>query len=308
MLARFAPGDGLDAMAFMSASPRDIGGLETFVSRSGYTGEDGYEISLPAADAEALRAPPARSSRKSAPIGLGARDSLRLEAGLCLYGHELDETTDPVEAALAGRSRSAAAPKADFPARRASRRRLPKARRACASACARRPRAGARGRGDRRSRRTARASASSPRAASAQRRRADRDGLCRRGPRRAGTAVGLIVRGKRCRRTRRRRCRSIPTPITAAEAKEAAHVGNPLHQGPRIYPLDGAEGVVGISDHAQQQLGDVVFVEIPAVGKVVEGGRPGRGRRKREGGERGVRAGVGRSRRGQRRGRGDARA
>jgi aminomethyltransferase len=99
-LARLAPGEGLDSMPFMSARAAEVAGLETFVSRSGYTGEDGYEISLPAARADMfarllLREPGV------APVGLGARDSLRLEAGLCLYGHELDESVDPVEAALA---------------------------------------------------------------------------------------------------------------------------------------------------------------------------------------------------------------
>src|SRR5208283_5203389 len=72
----------------------------TFVSRSGYTGEDGYEISLPAAHADAF-ARRLLDEPEVAPVGLGARDSLRLEAGLCLYGHEIDETVDPVEAGLA---------------------------------------------------------------------------------------------------------------------------------------------------------------------------------------------------------------
>jgi aminomethyltransferase len=98
-LACLAPGEGLDTMAFMSARSAQVAGFETFVSRSGYTGEDGYEISLASAQAEdfarILLAEP-----DVAPIGLGARDSLRLEAGLCLYGHELDETVDPIEAAL----------------------------------------------------------------------------------------------------------------------------------------------------------------------------------------------------------------
>jgi aminomethyltransferase len=98
-LARLAPGEGLETMAFMSARPARVAGFETFVSRSGYTGEDGYEISLASTQAESfvrvLLAEP-----DVAPIGLGARDSLRLEAGLCLYGHELDETVDPIEAAL----------------------------------------------------------------------------------------------------------------------------------------------------------------------------------------------------------------
>jgi aminomethyltransferase len=76
-----------------------IGDIDCQVSRSGYTGEDGFEISVPTTHAETL----ARMLLAHAdvePIGLGARDSLRLEAGLCLYGHDIDETTSPVEAAL----------------------------------------------------------------------------------------------------------------------------------------------------------------------------------------------------------------
>lgn len=99
-LTRLAPGEGLERMPFMSARPVRLGGVETFVSRSGYTGEDGYEISLPTARAD-MFARLLLSQSDVAPIGLGARDSLRLEAGLCLYGHELDESVDPVEAGLA---------------------------------------------------------------------------------------------------------------------------------------------------------------------------------------------------------------
>jgi aminomethyltransferase len=98
-LAALAPGEGIETMAFMSARPARVAGVEAFVSRSGYTGEDGYEISLGSTEAENF-ARTLLSQRRVAPIGLGARDSLRLEAGLCLYGHELDETVDPVEAAL----------------------------------------------------------------------------------------------------------------------------------------------------------------------------------------------------------------
>ena len=98
-LGRLAPGEGLETMAFMSARPARIAGFETFVSRSGYTGEDGYEISLASTQAESF-ARILLAEPDVAPIGLGARDSLRLEAGLCLYGHELDETIDPIEAAL----------------------------------------------------------------------------------------------------------------------------------------------------------------------------------------------------------------
>ena len=87
-------------MKFMSGQALDVGGIACFVTRSGYTGEDGYEISVSASDATAL-AEKLLADERVAPIGLGARDSLRLEAGLCLYGHELDETTSPIEAGLA---------------------------------------------------------------------------------------------------------------------------------------------------------------------------------------------------------------
>ncbi|MDA9438681.1 glycine cleavage system protein T [Bradyrhizobium sp. CCBAU 51745] len=87
------------AMKFMDAGPHIVAGLACFVSRSGYTGEDGFEISVPAADAERL-AKTLLENPDVMPIGLGARDSLRLEAGLCLYGHDIDTATTPVEAAL----------------------------------------------------------------------------------------------------------------------------------------------------------------------------------------------------------------
>lgn len=97
VLAKFcaeAPG-----MRFMDAGPHRVKGLDCFVSRSGYTGEDGFEISAPADQAEAL-AKALLAEDDVLPIGLGARDSLRLEAGLCLYGHDIDTSTTPVEAAL----------------------------------------------------------------------------------------------------------------------------------------------------------------------------------------------------------------
>jgi aminomethyltransferase len=86
-------------MRFMDAGPHEVDGLPCFVSRSGYTGEDGFEISLPAERAERL-ANRLLENADVLPIGLGARDSLRLEAGLCLYGHDIDTTTTPVEGAL----------------------------------------------------------------------------------------------------------------------------------------------------------------------------------------------------------------
>ncbi|MCK1745567.1 glycine cleavage system aminomethyltransferase GcvT [Bradyrhizobium sp. 139] len=87
------------AMKFMDAGPHKVAGIACFVSRSGYTGEDGFEISVSAGDAERL-AKILLEDPDVRPIGLGARDSLRLEAGLCLYGHDIDTATTPVEASL----------------------------------------------------------------------------------------------------------------------------------------------------------------------------------------------------------------
>ena len=98
VLARVAP--AARAMAFMTGAAMEVDGLPCLVSRSGYTGEDGFEISAPAAAAPRL-ARRLLAEPEVMPVGLGARDSLRLEAGLCLYGHDIDETTTVVEADLA---------------------------------------------------------------------------------------------------------------------------------------------------------------------------------------------------------------
>jgi aminomethyltransferase len=97
VLARFAP--AVKDLTFMNSAKVELVGAECYVSRSGYTGEDGYEISVPADRAEAL-ALTLLAEPEVAPIGLGARDSLRLEAGLCLYGHDIDTTTSPIEGSL----------------------------------------------------------------------------------------------------------------------------------------------------------------------------------------------------------------
>ncbi|MDA5193366.1 glycine cleavage system aminomethyltransferase GcvT [Govanella unica] len=97
VLDRFAP--GVAALEFMEAGVFTILGQSCYVSRSGYTGEDGFEISIPNSGAVAL-AEALLGEPEVEPIGLGARDSLRLEAGLCLYGHDLDPATSPVEAGL----------------------------------------------------------------------------------------------------------------------------------------------------------------------------------------------------------------
>ena len=90
---------GTKDQAFMTVAELEIDGAACLVSRSGYTGEDGYEISVPAGACEAI-AQRLMAEDEVALIGLGARDSLRLEAGLCLYGADLDEDTTPVEAGL----------------------------------------------------------------------------------------------------------------------------------------------------------------------------------------------------------------
>lgn len=86
-------------LPFMGASSGRVGEFDCHISRSGYTGEDGFEISVAATKAEKL-ARLLLAQEGVQPIGLGARDSLRLEAGLCLYGHDIDETTSPIEAGL----------------------------------------------------------------------------------------------------------------------------------------------------------------------------------------------------------------
>ncbi len=97
VLTRLAP--AVTELTFMCAAGVEIAGADCFVTRSGYTGEDGFEISVPAEAAEGL-ARALLAHEEVAPIGLGARDSLRLEAGLCLYGHDIDRETTPVEAGL----------------------------------------------------------------------------------------------------------------------------------------------------------------------------------------------------------------
>jgi aminomethyltransferase len=98
VIAAFAP--GAEKLDFMTAAPFVVDGCALAITRSGYTGEDGFEISIPSADALRI-AEMLLGHDAVAPIGLGARDSLRLEAGLCLYGHDIDTTTTPIEAGLA---------------------------------------------------------------------------------------------------------------------------------------------------------------------------------------------------------------
>ncbi|MES2385446.1 MAG: glycine cleavage system aminomethyltransferase GcvT [Pseudomonadota bacterium] len=96
-LARLAP--GVEQLVFMTGGRFAVAGCDCFLTRSGYTGEDGFEISVPASQADTL-ARALLAQPEVLPIGLGARNSLRLEAGLCLYGNDLDTSTTPVEASL----------------------------------------------------------------------------------------------------------------------------------------------------------------------------------------------------------------
>jgi glycine cleavage system T protein (aminomethyltransferase) len=97
VMARLGPEAA--ALPFMGVARVAVAGIDCIVSRSGYTGEDGFEISVPADQAVRL-ADRLLQEPAVVPAGLGARDSLRLEAGLCLYGNDIDETTSPVDAAL----------------------------------------------------------------------------------------------------------------------------------------------------------------------------------------------------------------
>ena len=97
VLARHAPGAA--ELTFMQVIRTTVAGAPAIISRTGYTGEDGYEISIEGADAERV-ARALLAEDEVLPIGLGARDSLRLEAGLCLHGHDIDDSIDPAQAAL----------------------------------------------------------------------------------------------------------------------------------------------------------------------------------------------------------------
>ena len=245
-----------------------------FVTRSGYTGEDGFEIAVPAAHAAAIWQLLAADPRVQ-PIGLGARDSLRLEAGLCLYGHDIDTTTSPIEAGLHGRSRSAARAEGGFPGCRAHPARVegwprsPPRRHQ-----ARRPRAGTRGHGDpvdggdRIGTITSGGFGPTVNGPIAMGYVAQRSAA-------AGTKVQLVVRGKPLPaevvampfvRTAIRYVRRRPD---ISRGREPMDKFTKDHEWIRV---DGDVATIGITKHAAEQLGDVVFVEVPEVGRKVKAG------------------------------------
>jgi aminomethyltransferase len=210
--------EGVAAMPFMAVLETPVAGAPALVTRSGYTGEDGYEIGLYAEDAE--RVARALLAAGATPAGLGARDSLRLEAGLPLYGQDLDETTSPVDANLTFTLGSAAG----WPGTSSVR-----------SACARTSTTA----------RSASVSASSPKAASPCARGGDPRGRHPRGPRHLGTfgpslnapcAMGYVARGSAADGTplaltvrgRTVAGRVAPTPFVPHRYKRAAPTASPV--------------------------------------------------------------------------------
>ena len=287
---------------FMTARPAMFDGVPVDIFRSGYTGEDGFEISLAADEAERVaRALLAEPEVK--PIGLGARDSLRLEAGLCLYGHDIDVTTTPVEADLLfaipkRRREEGGFPGASHILRADRRRSAAEARRAEA----RRQGASPRGRRDQ-GHRPVIISARSPPAASGRRWAGrSRWAMSTRPTPSLGKAVTIEVRG-----------RELPATVVADAVRAAPLLpGNRrLDRGATMTTrytrdhewirLDGDVAVVGITDYAQEQLGDIVYVELPEAGKDDREGRRVLRRRVGQGGERGLRPDLGRGDRGERR-------
>ena len=264
-LAKFCA--DVTAMRFMDTGPRKVAGFDCFVSRSGYTGEDGFEISVPAEQAEALVKELLENS-DVLPIGLGARDSLRLEAGLCLYGHDIDTTTTPVEGALEWSiqksRRSGGARAGGFPGADKILRSSRKARRAAALAC-----------GPKAARRCAKAqcclrtrlhpsrSARSPRAVSARASMPpSRWAICRHRWRHWARKSLLKSAASDCR-CRSPPCPSFPTPINA----EGSHMTVLFTTDHEWLRIEGDVATIGVTDYAQSQLGDVVFVELPKVGR-----------------------------------------
>ena len=274
-LARLAP--EVASMRFMDARMLAIAGSACLVTRSGYTGEDGFEISVAGSEADRL----ARLLLDDASValaGLGARDSLRIEAGLCLYGADIDEQTTPVEAALEwamqkvrrpGGARAGGFPGADAISARAR----------CRSAAASGRLAVARSNAGSRRRlvvcRAFRGRAhwhGHVRLLRTIGGRSGRHGVC------AAPAVGarddVVCRGTRQPRAGRGdgpAVRSAPLQAHQLRSDSVMLKFTPDHEWLRI---DGDVAVVGITPHAQEQLGDLVFVELPPSGKSFAKGAP----------------------------------
>jgi hypothetical protein len=266
----------------MTGGVFELAGARCFVTRSGYTGEDGFEISVPAE--QAVRWPRALLAQPEVkPAGLGARDTLRLEAGLCLYGHDIDTTTSPIEAGLhlghpegapPGGARAGGYPGAAVDREASS----PAARPASASAwsawsvcrCAKAPPS---------STPTATAGQGHQRHAGPTVDQPIAMAYLPSTTRRPQHEVYAEVRGKRLP-MRVTRC---PSRRTATSAEGLRPFPTPPRGGAPMTTMftpdhewinieDHEAAVVGITLHAQDALGDVVFVDLPEVGRTYKKG------------------------------------
>ena len=261
------------AMRFMDMRVLSLNGTACPTSRSGYTGEDGYEISVPRHRVEELAGTLLEDDRVQ-PIGLGARDSLRLEAGLCLYGHDIDRETSPIEAGLGWAiqkiRRSGGRVRAGFPARRASSGTSRREPRGAASAYA--PRAGrrcARERSCSRARRPRRLAVHVTSGGFGP----SVEGPVSMGYVPAALAVsgGQIfgeVRGKRLP------AKIVDLPFHSTKLQTRGRDAMKYTEEHEWLRPEGDLLVVGITAHATEQLGDLVFVELPEPGDQVEARAP----------------------------------
>ena len=290
-----AAGAAVAAMKFMTGAFVVIDGARCYVTRSGYTGGDGYEISTPADATDAI-ARKLLAQPEVKPIGLGARDSLRLEAGLCLYGHDIDTTTTPVEAVLLWSIGKERRVQGGFPGAAVVQKQIAEG--------APRKRVGLLPEGKAIAREGAEIAIGGKTVGMVTSGgfaptlgRAVAMGYVERAPvgqRHQGRAPGARQAGAgRDRADAFRQTRLLPR-IGARRWPSVKYTEE--HEWIRV---EGDVGTIGITQYAQEQLGDVVFVDVPA-GRPQ--GRQGRGRRRGRIGEgrvRHLRAGLGRGGRGQ---------
>jgi aminomethyltransferase len=256
-------------LAFMSTAEMAVGGLPCRVSRLGYTGEDGFEISVATPTPRAR--PDAARERGGEARRPGRRDSLRLEAGLCLYGHDIDATTTPAEAVLAWTVPKRRREARDFPGAEVIVPQLvdggPPRKLVGLKPDGRAPaREGAEVRDVATGRAVGRITSGGfgPSVGGPIAMGYVEAALAEPGPRSASSSAA-----KPCR-PGSRPCRSCPTATTAERRDPMDVYYTKDHEWVRV---EGEIGTVGISDHAQAQLGDVVFVELPEVGREIAQGQ-----------------------------------
>jgi aminomethyltransferase len=252
-------GINLGGLVFMNGfEPRE----NWFMSRSGYTGEDGFEIGLPEQDARDLLAKLLADERVLW-IGLAARDSLRLEAGLCLHGNDIDPSTDPASAALTWAIPKDLRETGTFIGADALRQVIAAGAGKARRSEARWPPAGARRRAHTgRSRQYGRSR--DLRWLWSVGRTSGRNGLCRHGARQAGRGQTLRRSARPAHSDRRAFASLHATPLFQRMILMAKTYYTEDHEW---LSVEGGVATVGITDYAQEQLGDIVFVEAAEVGK-----------------------------------------